>query len=287
MSRFRAGCLQLNPTDDIERNLAAIERLVAEATAQGAELVCLPEYASFLVRSARIMKSSAYPEAEHPVLQQLSAAARRHSIWIMAGSILVLDGIEDRPVNRSYLIGPNGQSVAYYDKIHMFDVVLPDGRELRESAHYCPGTSARVVETPLGIFGLSICYDLRFPHLYRALAKAGAEALFVPAAFTAQTGPAHWEVLLRARAIESGAFVLAPATTGEHPGDWQTYGHAMIIDPWGRVLGSAGSEANTVVLADIDLAEVAKARSRIPSLTSNPDFQLDIVKSKLKKETAA
>jgi predicted amidohydrolase len=271
---FRAACLQVSPGNDLTANLAAIRDLIGAATGQGAGLVALPEFATFLDRDSRSMRGSAVHSES--TLKALSLMARQHDVTLLVGSLVMLAG--DQPdgllANRSFLIGPDGTLWASYDKIHLFDATLADGRVVGESRHYLGGTSAPVVETPLGQIGMSICYDLRFPQLYRALARAGAEILSIPAAFTAETGAAHWEPLLRARAIETGAFVLAPATVGTHPGNWQTWGHAAIVDPWGRILASCGAEASGFCIAEIDLEACATARRRIPSLTTNPDFDV-------------
>lgn len=269
---FRAACVQVSPGNDLAENLAMISRLVAQAAGQGATLVALPEFATFLDRDSRAMRGSANSAA----LDNLCDLARQHCVTLLVGS-LVMQSDEDpdgRLANRSFLIDPEGRVLAEYDKIHLFDATLSDGRVVGESRHYRGGKTAPVVDTPLGAIGMTVCYDLRFPQLYRALAQAGAEILSIPAAFTAETGAAHWEPLLRARAIETGCFVLAPATSGTHPGNWQTWGHAAIIDPWGRILASCGGETSGYCIAEIDTSATATARSRIPSLTTNPAFDV-------------
>ncbi|MFN8682361.1 carbon-nitrogen hydrolase family protein [Paracoccus sp. P2] len=278
---FRAACLQVSPGNDLAANLAAIAELVEEAAGQGAALVALPEFATFLDRSSQAMRGSAGADEGCAALTALRDLARRHGILLLVGSLVMQtdEGPEGHLANRSFLIGPDGGVLASYDKIHLFDAVLADGRTVGESRHYRGGNVTPVVETAQGAIGMTICYDLRFPQLYRALALAGAEILAIPAAFTAETGAAHWEPLLRARAIETGCFVLAPATCGTHPGNWQTWGHAMIIDPWGRVLASCGDELSGLCLAEIDPAACATARSRIPSLTTNPVFDVARVTS--------
>lgn len=270
----RTACLQLNPGNDLGRNLAAIADLTAAAVADGATLVALPEFATFLDRSSQAMRASATAEADSIALPVLCGLARQHGIWLLIGSLVMLaDGApESKLANRSFLVAPDGGVVARYDKIHLFDARLPDGRSVGESRHYTGGTQAVVVQTPFGGIGMTICYDLRFPDLYRRLAQAGAGILTVPAAFTAETGRAHWEPLLRARAIETGCFVLAPATCGTHPGDWQTHGHAMIVDPWGTVLASCDARPHSFCIADVDLSATRHSRARIPSLATNPDF---------------
>ena len=273
---FKAACLQLTPGNDLSRNLAEISALAAAAAAGGARLVALPEFTTYLDRSSKSMRSSATAEAESAALLEMQALARRLDVWLLVGSLVMLaEGDPDqRLANRSFLIASTGEVVARYDKIHMFDARLGDGRAVGESRHYAGGSQAVVVQTPLGTIGMSVCYDLRFPQLYRELASGGAQILVIPSAFTAETGRAHWEPLLRARAIETGCYVLAPATCGTHPGDWQTYGHASIIDPWGQVLDSCGEEPGTFCMAEIDVARCDEVRSRIPSLRTNPVFRL-------------
>jgi predicted amidohydrolase len=212
-----------------------------------------------------------YTMQTHPALPHASALARKHNIWLLIGSIAIKEEGDERNYNRSVLMDDKGTIAAVYDKIHLFDVTLPDGHEYKESARMRPGNSAVTVDTPWFKLGMSVCYDLRFPHLYRSLAKAGAHVLAVPSAFTVPTGLAHWEVLLRARAIENGAYVIAPAQTGQHPGGRETYGHSLIIDPWGKVLVGGGTEAG-VITADIDMEQVAKIRSSLPSLEHDRAF---------------
>lgn len=277
---FRAACLQLTPGNDLTLNLAEIGTLVARAAASGAEWVLLPEFATYLDRSSASMRASASRETDSVALKALQALARDHSLWLLIGSIAMLTGDEptDPMVNRSFLIAPDGGIVARYDKIHLFDATLADGQTVGESRHYRGGATAVVVDTPLGRIGLSVCYDLRFPQLYRALALASAQILVIPAAFTAETGAAHWEPLLRARAIETGCYVLAPATTGTHPGDWHTYGHSMIIDPWGAIVAQGVGESGMIVMAEIDPASSQRARSRITSLNCNPSFSIALTR---------
>ncbi|MFZ4286356.1 carbon-nitrogen hydrolase family protein [Variovorax sp. HJSM1_2] len=270
--QFIVGCVQLCPGEDRDANLARVVDGVRSAKDQGAALVALPEYATFLHASGAAMRANADEEASDPSLPKLQKLAIDQKVWLLVGS-LALNGPEGRLVNRSYLLSPSGDVVASYDKIHMFDATLKNGRVIRESSAYAPGGRAVVARTPWACIGMSVCYDARFPQLYRALAQGGAEVLAVPAAFTRQTGTLHWKALLQARAIENGAFIIAPATCGEHPGGHQTYGHAMIIDPNGQILAEAG-EASEVICAPIDLGQVALARSRIPSLSHDRIFEL-------------
>jgi predicted amidohydrolase len=275
-SPLRVACLQLTPGNDLDRNLAEISRLIAAAVASGASFVLLPEFATYLDRASHSMRSSAARQEECAPLQQLRRTAAELQIWLLIGSLVILDegDAEQRMSNRSFLIAPDGNIAASYDKIHLFDATLADGRTVGESRHYRGGDTAVVAETPFGRVGLSVCYDLRFPQLYRAMARAGADILVIPSAFTAETGAAHWETLVRARAIETGCYVLAPATVGTHPGAWETYGHAMIVDPWGRVVANCGTRGSTFCAAEIDLAHCAEARSRITSLNTNPEFSV-------------
>ncbi|MGE0210983.1 MAG: carbon-nitrogen hydrolase family protein [Parvibaculaceae bacterium] len=263
--RIKAACIQNCATPDVQENIAVCMRLVQEAAAAGATLIALPEYFSGLHTEGFRIIPVAFPEREHPVLPAFAEAARRLKVSILLGSLGV-KAADGRTFNRSYLLARDGTVVARYDKIHMFDVDLGEGTVVRESATIAPGGEAVVAEAEGISLGLSICYDLRFAHLYRALAHDGADVLAVPAAFTRITGQAHWHVLNRARAIENGAFVLAPCQFGTLAGGAECYGHSLIIDPWGRVLADGGEEEGFIV-AELDLAEVEAARARIPSLT--------------------
>ncbi|MBY0269624.1 MAG: carbon-nitrogen hydrolase family protein [Burkholderiales bacterium] len=261
---FRTACLQLNSGSDLAANLAAVKNGVAEAAGNGAQLVLTPEYSLMMDGSGRVMREGALEPDGGAALAGLQELARSSKVWLLVGSLTLKTG-EERIANRSYLIAADGAVVATYDKIHMFDVTLPDGKVIRESSSYRPGEQAVIAATPWGKLGMTICYDLRFPHLYRALAQQGAEFITVPSSFQRQTGKAHWHSLLKARAIENAAYILAPAMCGEHPGKRQTYGHALIVDPWGEVLADAGEEPG-IIYADIDPARVAKIRSMMPSL---------------------
>ena len=244
-------------------HVAPLMRKAAEA---GATFIATPECTNVVQRDrTRLIPHLVALEAD-PVVQGLRALAAELKVELLIGSALVRrpDG---KFANRAALIGPDGAIRTTYDKIHMFDVDLPTGERARESETYTPGDAAVVVDTGLGRIGLTICYDLRFPHLFRALAKAGANAIFVPAAFTRPTGEAHWEVLLRARAIETGAFVLAPAQGGFHEDGRGTFGHSLVVAPWGQVIAKLDHDEPGVLLADLDMAEVAKARGAVPALT--------------------
>ncbi len=270
MAGFKAACVQLNAGNDLAANLRAIESSVREAAAHGAQLVTLPEYAALLDGSGRVMRENSFAEDLHPALATCSALARETGVWLLAGSVTIR--IDDSDMaNRSFLFGPDGAVVARYDKIHMFDVTLPSGKVIRESSAYRPGDRAVMARTPWGLMGMTVCYDLRFPQLFRALARAGALFLTVPASFQRETGVAHWHSLLRARAIENLAYVVAPAMCGEHAGGRSTYGHSLIIDPWGKIIAELGTEPG-ICYADINPDEVLRVRSMLPALTHDTDF---------------
>ena len=261
---FKAACVQNCATADVAENTAVTLELTREAAAAGAKLICLPEYFSGLETIDGLLHPAAFPEQDHPVLPVFSEAARSLEAWILLGSLGVKSA-DGRIYNRSYLLNASGAVAARYDKIHMFDVNLGEGKVYQESATIAPGSEAVVAQTPWGGLGLSVCYDLRFAPLYRTLAKAGAKMLAVPAAFTKTTGEAHWHILNRARAIEHGAFVIAPCQYGSLVGGGECYGHSLIIDPWGEILADGG-EGPGFVVAEIDLQAVDRARGRIPAL---------------------
>jgi predicted amidohydrolase len=269
---MRAGLVQLTVNDDPAANLLETLRHIRAAAAGGAEFVLTPECTNCLSFSRDHQQAVLRLEADDPTLATLRAEAAALGIWLLIGSLaLKTQDADGRFANRSFLIGPDGAIVARYDKIHMFDVTVSETESYRESAGYRPGDVAVLAQTPWGGVGMTVCYDVRFPHLHRDLAKAGAQILTIPAAFNHITGAAHWEVLLRARAIETGCFVLAPAQTGFHPETSggkgrRTHGHSLAIAPWGEVLADGGTEAG-VVFADIDLDQVAKARGRVAALT--------------------
>jgi predicted amidohydrolase len=256
--------------NDLAGNLDSLKAMAREAAAGGAQFVLTPEYALMMDGGGRVMRERALDPDGGPALPELQALARELSVWLLAGSLTLKTG-GDRIANRSYLIGADGTIVATYDKIHMFDVTLPDGKVIRESSAYRPGESAVIAETPWGRLGLSVCYDLRFPHLYRTLARAGARYLTVPSSFQRATGKVHWHTLLKARAIENACFVFAPAMCGEHPGNRTTYGHSLVVDPWGEVLADGG-EAPGIVYADVDPARVDKVRGMLPCLEHDRPF---------------
>jgi predicted amidohydrolase len=269
-ARFTAACVQLTAGADMQANLAEAERLIREAAAAGARFVLTPENTTLMTLSRQETLANAAPEERHPALPRFAALARELGLWLLVGSLTVALG-GDKAANRSLLIAPDGRIVARYDKIHMFDVQIPDGQSYRESATFTPGARAVVADLPWGRLGMTVCYDVRFAQLYRCLAQAGAVFLSVPAAFTQFTGEAHWHLLLRARAIETGCFVFAPAQCGTHPGERKTYGHSLIVAPWGEVLADGG-EAPGIALAEIDVAKVAEARAMVPALTHDRWF---------------
>ena len=273
LDKFITACVQNCATPDVEADIAILSKLVDSAASQGAEFIALPEYCAGLDTKDGMLHPFAVPESDHPVLPAMAELARAHKAWILVGSIGV-KAVDGRIFNRGYMLSPDGTIAARYDKIHLFDVDLGDGHSYRESATIMAGTEAVLSPCIGGPIGLSICYDLRFASLYRTLAKAGAQMLAVPAAFTRITGRAHWHILNRARAIENGAYVIAPCQYGTLAGGSECYGHSLIIDPWGRVLADGG-EAENVIVAEIDLGEVAKTRARIPSLTHDRPFAIE------------
>jgi deaminated glutathione amidase len=267
---MRVGLVQLNVSDDPAANLPQTKAYILEAVAGGADLVLTPECTNGLSSNRDHQRAVFHDEENDPTLTALRAEAAKGGVWLLIGSLgLKTKDADGRFANRSFLIAPDGSIAARYDKIHMFDVNVSETEIYRESVGYRPGGQAVLAQTLLGQIGMTVCYDLRFPHLYRRLAQSGAQILTVPAAFNHITGAAHWEVLLRARAIETGCYVLAPAQTGfheEHGGlGRRTYGHSLVIAPWGEVIADGGIEPG-VTFANIDLDEVVKARARIPSL---------------------
>jgi predicted amidohydrolase len=277
--KFNLACIQITATDDVGRNIAETSRLIRAAHAAGAELISTPENTGIMAAKGEETRAAAKPEAEHPALLAYRALAAELKCWLHVGSIGCDVPGETRIANRGFMLRPDGAIAARYDKIHMFDVDLPSGESYRESRRFRPGDAACLVDLPWGRLGMTICYDMRFPHLYRALAHAGAELLAMPSAFTRPTGQAHWHVLLRARAIECGAFVFAAAQCGTHPGNRKTYGHSLIVAPWGEVLADGGEEPG-FVMAEIDMAKVAEARRQVPSLGHDRDFAMPAIQAK-------
>lgn len=273
---MRAALVQLTVGDDPATNLPQTLAYIRSAATQGAQFVMTPECTNALSSNREHQRSVLRHEDQDETLAALRAQAAESGIWLLIGSLgLLTNDADGRFANRSFLISPKGEIAARYDKIHMFDVNVSETEVYRESAGYRPGTKAVLADTPLAKIGMTVCYDVRFPHLYRRLAKAGAQIITVPAAFNHITGAAHWETLLRARAIETGCFVLAPAQTGFHPEAHgkgrRTHGHSLAIAPWGEVLADGGTEAG-VTLVDIDLGRVEIARARVPSLSHDREF---------------
>ena len=274
---MKTALLQLNVGDDPAVNLETTTAMIAEAAGQGAKFVLTPEVTNCVSQNRAHQMRVLQEEDADQTLAGLRKAAIAHDIWLSIGSLALKTGDADgRFANRSFLIDPSGAIVARYDKIHMFDVTVSETETYRESAGYRPGERAVLADTPFAKIGLSICYDIRFPYLYRALAQAGAEVLLIPSAFSPVTGAAHWESLLRARAIETGSYVLAAAQTGTHPATAgkprTTYGHSMAVSPWGEVLLDMGQEPG-IGLVDLDREAVAQSRGRISSLTHDRPFE--------------
>lgn len=266
---MKLALLQLNSGSDLDENIRTVGAMVADAAGRGAQLVATPEN-TFLMEAAG-QDRMRYSHASHPAIWDAVEWAKKYKIWLLVGSIHVTPEGEKRSYNRSLLIDPNGHVAAHYDKIHLFDVDVPGDRSYRESDRILPARSLVTANCMGTTLGMTICYDVRFPQLYRALAKKGAEIIAVPAAFTQITGEAHWHVLLRARAIENGCFIIAPAQTGLHAEGRRTYGHSLVVDPWGKVLADGGTEPG-IVMCDIHLDDVQKVRARIPSLSHDREF---------------
>jgi predicted amidohydrolase len=272
---MKVAAIQMCSGVDPHRNADTMARLVREAAAQGATYVQTPEMTGALQKDRAGLRAILRDEASDAIVRTASELARELSIHLHVGSTAI--GLPDGKIaNRGFLFGPDGAKLCSYDKIHMFDVDLDNGESWRESAAYQPGSEARVAQLPFGRLGFAICYDVRFPQLFRAEALAGAEILTVPAAFTRQTGEAHWEILLRARAIENGAFLIAAAQAGVHEDGRETFGHSMIVDPWGRVLAVAGATGEAVIVSEIDIAAVRAARGKVPNLRNAREFKLDM-----------
>jgi predicted amidohydrolase len=271
-STFRVGLIQMRSGRTPQANIDAAAKLIGDAKTGGADYVQTPEMTNIMEASREKLFAAIVPEENDATLATFRELARALGIFVHVGSLAV-KASADKAVNRSFLIDRRGEIVARYDKIHMFDVDLKGGESYRESRSYRPGELAVLSDLPWGRLGLTICYDLRFPALYRALAEAGATFLAIPSAFTRQTGEAHWHVLMRARAIENGSFVFAAAQGGDHENGRATFGHSLVVDPWGRVIAEGGSEPG-VIFADVDPAEVATARARVPSLQHGRRFEI-------------
>jgi predicted amidohydrolase len=272
MSQIKVACVQMRSGTDVAENIAAASALIRQAAAEGAELIATPEMTTLLERKQGVVWEQSVAEGDDPGLAAFSELAKELAVTLLIGS-MAIRAEAGKCANRSFLIGPDGEVVSRYDKIHMFDVQLNAGNIYRESDSYAAGGEAVVADLPNAKLGLTICYDVRFPELFRQLAMAGAQIIAVPAAFTRITGEAHWHILLRARAIETGCFVIAPAQGGKHQDGRETFGHSLIIDPWGEVLAEGGIEPG-VVHATLDLAKVDEVRGKIPSLKHVRPFKV-------------
>lgn len=270
--KFRVGLVQMCSGRSIEANVRDATRMIREAAGGGAVYVQTPEVTTQLERDRDKLMVETLPEEGNPSLAHFRTLARELQIWLHIGSMAVAVG-GGQLANRAFLIGPTGAIAARYDKIHMFDVQLPNGEIYRESKNFRAGAEAVVADLPWTKLGMSVCYDLRFPALYRMLAQAGAQVLAIPSAFTKPTGQAHWHVLMRARAIETGCFVIAAAQTGKHENGRETFGHSLVVAPWGEIIAEAGVEP-CVLFADIDLTKVVEARAQVPSLGHDRLFSL-------------
>jgi len=270
---LRVALAQMCSADTHAENIATVAGLAARAAGEGAELLCLPEVAGLMNRNAEVARAQVVAAEDDPFLLACRDLAAAHGIWIHAGSTPVL-GPDGRFLNHSAVIDATGAIRADYDKVHLFDVAIEGQAPIGESKRFAPGEAAVMLDTPWGPWGLSICYDLRFPYFYRRYGQEGATIIFIPSAFTVPTGQAHWEVLLRARAIETGAFVLAAAQAGHHADGRETWGHALAVDPWGKVLADLGRDAPGLAVLDLDLSRVQAARAQIPALKTGRDVPL-------------
>ena len=285
MTIFKAAAVQMRSGTSVERNAETFEKMVREAAGNGATYIQTPEMTGALMRDRASLKASLKDDTGDLIASAARRLARELGVHIHVGSTAIAAG--DKIANRGFMVGPDGAGIATYDKIHMFDVDLDNGESWRESAVYSPGTVARMADLPFAKLGFAICYDVRFPELFKTQAQAGAEIISVPAAFTRQTGEAHWETLLRARAIENGVYIIAAAQAGVHEDGRETFGHSMIIDPWGRVLASAGGTGEAIVLAEIDPAAVKSAHDKIPNLRNGRTFTLEVTGEPAKGGVAA
>ncbi len=281
MSHLKVAAIQMQSGRDPARNVAFVEDAVREAALAGAQYVQTPEMTGLLVRERAEMLAKVRSQKDDALVAEASNLAKTHGIYLHIGSTAILRD-DGKIANRAFLFGPDGALITTYDKIHMFDVDLDNGESWRESATYEPGTKAVVASTAFGQLGFAICYDLRFPHLFREEAIAGAEILTAPAAFTKQTGQAHWHALLRSRALENGAFLISAAQAGLHEDGRETFGHSMVVNPWGHMMAVANGTEPETIFADIDLSEVAAARKKIPNLKNARAFSLELVDSEVR-----
>lgn len=276
MVKVKVACVQMNAGPNIDENLKQAEGLIREAVAKGAQFIFTPENTDYMRGTAAQTVETAPTESEHPAIPFFSELAKELKIHLLIGSLKIkLEQIkEEKIANRSLFFSPDGAELARYDKIHLYDVDLQNGEKYRESDSMQGGDKAIMVDTPFGKTGVTICYDVRFPHLYRELAKQGAMILSIPAAFTAHTGKAHWETLLRARAIENGCFVIAAAQAGLHEGGRSTHAHSMIINPWGEILAEHTEDNIGVIVHEINLDDVMTARNAVPSLNNDKEYTI-------------
>ncbi len=272
MTELIVGCVQMNSGPEIQDNLQSAAKLIISAAKEGAEFIVTPENTDFMRLNARLTLETALEADKHPGIQFFSVLAKELGVWLLIGSMKV-KASENKVANRSFLFNPKGQLMASYDKIHLFDADLQNGESYRESEFAIAGEKAVIANVEDRSLGMSICYDVRFPYLYRTLAQNGAEMIAIPSAFAAHTGKDHWETLVRARAIETGSYVIAPAQYGEHEGGRKTHGHSMIVDPLGRILKEVTEDQDGVITHKIKFIEVAKARTAIPSLKHDRDYQ--------------
>ena len=268
---MKIACVQMTSAQDPADNMPVIEARLRKAAALGAQLIALPETCVFMERGRKAMQARLTVQKDNPDVKQIAALTAELGVHVLIGSMVLASDDTPKAVNRSLLLAPDGAVAAQYDKIHMFDVTLANGETHAESANYQPGNTLSLADIGGMKLGLSICYDVRFPTLYRRLAQAGADIISVPSAFTRPTGKAHWHILLRARAIETGCFIIAPAQVGAHENGRETYGHSLIVDPWGHVLAEAGDD-DDMILADLDVSLVEKARAQIPALAHGRGF---------------
>jgi len=270
---MKAACIQINSSNDIAENIEKASGLIRQAVVAGAEFIALPENVAIMAESAADLHDNSFIAEEHPAHQAFCELAKELNIWLLIGSLAVhAHDAQGKLYNRSFVINNEGKEAEHYDKIHLYDVDVPGGEMHNESQNFAYGKNLKLIDTPWGKLGMTVCYDLRFPGLFRALAKRGADFIAVPSAFTEFTGQAHWETLLKARAIENGCYILAPAQTGEHKANRKTHGHSMIIDPWGDVLADGGKEEGFVV-AEIDKQKVTEIRKSLPSLQHDREFE--------------
>lgn len=271
------ACVQMNSGAEMESNLMQAGELIKEAAKEGAEFILTPENTDFMGENRNDTLSRALESHNHPGILFFSQLAKQYGVWLLVGSMKIKQE-DGKLANRSFLFRNTGQLAATYDKIHLFDASIPNGETHQESETFNAGDTAVLVSTPWDYVGMSVCYDVRFPYLYREMAKKGARMMSIPAAFTSETGKVHWEVLLRARAIETGSYILAPAQCGSHPGKRKTFGHSMIINPWGKIIQVREEDTPGFIMSKIDLVNVSKARSAIPSLEHDRSYETFIGK---------